>query len=60
MKKTAPTKALTCIPLEAAWSAKVERQQGLHLDNEGGGDEDVFHIFIGPRSDHSLPMSLTH
>ena len=38
MKKTAPTKALTCIPLEAAWSAKVEHQQVLHLDNEDGGD----------------------
>ena len=44
MKRTATTRALTCIRLEAAWSAKVEQQQGLHLDNEDGGDDNGFSV----------------
>ena len=42
MKRTTTTRALTCIRLEAAWSAKVEQQQGLHLDNEDDGDDNGF------------------
>ena len=42
MKGTVTTRALTCIRLEAAWSAKVEQQQGLHLDNEDDGDDNGF------------------